>query len=102
MTEPLPKSLLRAPAAQERAKFKSETLTNTNGRTRSDSLGGGSDDDTGLDQWLCITLLLAVEGLQLKIPRITGMNVGCPRRPPALAWRPGCRCVTATACLQAQ
>ena len=54
---------------EERLKFKEETLSNVQGKKKSSALDDeyrGTDKD-GLDRWLCMTLLMAVEG-KVKIP----------------------------------
>ena len=54
---------------EERLKFKEETLSNVQGKKKTRALDDeyrGKDVD-GLDRWLCMTLLMAIEG-KVKIP----------------------------------
>ncbi|GAX77304.1 hypothetical protein CEUSTIGMA_g4750.t1 [Chlamydomonas eustigma] len=53
---------------EERLKFKEETLVNVDGRKKTSVLEAKGSEE-GLDRWLCMTLLMAVEG-KIKIPKI--------------------------------
>jgi len=53
---------------EERLKFKEETLVNVDGRKKTSVLEAKGSEE-GLDRWLCMTLLMTVEG-KLKIPKI--------------------------------
>lgn len=59
---------------EERAKFKEETLVNVEGR-RERSLGynAKTDESAGLDNWLCLTMVLAIEGPAIKLGRINSL-----------------------------
>lgn len=60
---------------EERTKFKDETLVNLDGRRERDlDYRGKGDDYAGLDQWLCLTLVLAVEGPALKLPKLSSVS----------------------------
>lgn len=57
---------------KERSKFRSETLTNYDGITQTRSnLERGTGN--GLDEWLCVTVLVAVDA-QLKLPKIRSLS----------------------------
>ncbi|EFJ45118.1 hypothetical protein VOLCADRAFT_121219 [Volvox carteri f. nagariensis] len=55
---------------EERTKFKEETYSNVDGRRRVQSIDIKQSWDSGIDNWLCVTLLVAVEG-RLKLPKIS-------------------------------
>ncbi|GIL80957.1 hypothetical protein Vretimale_9337 [Volvox reticuliferus] len=54
---------------EERTKFKEETYSNVDGRRRVRSIDIKPSWDSGIDNWLCATLVVAVEG-RLKLPKI--------------------------------
>ncbi|GLI60741.1 hypothetical protein VaNZ11_002969 [Volvox africanus] len=54
---------------EERTKFKEETYSNVDGRRRVRSIDVKPSWDSGIDNWLCATLVVAVEG-RLKLPKI--------------------------------
>ncbi|KAF6266320.1 hypothetical protein COO60DRAFT_446926 [Scenedesmus sp. NREL 46B-D3] len=56
----------------ERSKFKAETLSNVGGRVLTSSLKE-SGSDVGLDKWLCITLIMAIEA-SVKLPKIRSLT----------------------------
>lgn len=57
---------------EERTKFKEETYSNVDGRRRTSSIDL-KPSDTGLDNWLCCTLLVAAEG-KLVLPKINSLT----------------------------
>ncbi|GLC56409.1 hypothetical protein PLESTB_001101800 [Pleodorina starrii] len=54
---------------EERTKFKEETYSNVDGRRRVRSVDIKESWDSGVDNWLCATLVVAVEG-KVKLPKI--------------------------------
>jgi len=58
---------------EERAKFREETLVNVDGRSVRGGSGPASTGDKDLDQWMCITLVLAIER-GFKFPKINTLT----------------------------
>ncbi|KAG1676639.1 hypothetical protein FOA52_008768 [Chlamydomonas sp. UWO 241] len=53
---------------EERLKFEEETLVNVDGRKKKRS-SGSSGADVGLDRWLCMSMLMCLDG-KIKVPPI--------------------------------
>lgn len=52
----------QAVSLEERTKYKEETLVNTDARQRRKAFSGRNVPDNGMDEWMCVTLLAAIEG----------------------------------------
>ncbi|PNH12171.1 hypothetical protein TSOC_000944 [Tetrabaena socialis] len=57
---------------EERTKFKEETFSNVDGRRRVRAMDITASTDTGLDSWLCATIVVALEG-KLVLPKINSL-----------------------------
>uniref|UniRef100_A0A7R9YTY1 Uncharacterized protein n=1 Tax=Chlamydomonas euryale TaxID=1486919 RepID=A0A7R9YTY1_9CHLO len=55
---------------EERLKFEEETLVSVDGRKKESALSSRKADDVGLDRWLCMSMLMCLEG-RVKLPKVT-------------------------------